>query len=106
MHTTSTKDIVMRRVQRIHLIRKVVHPIRFKVFLFCSGLVATTFSVSVPQVFENMFGRATLLGYFEYLGKAFLHTELFVQVALMVMVIGGFLYMREFFVQSRERVSL
>lgn len=95
MYTKSTKDMVMERVETIHYLRRKFNPFRFKMFLFCVGLIATTFSVSVPQVFENMFGRATFFGYFEYLGMAFLHTESFVQMALVVMAVAGFLYIKE-----------
>lgn len=101
MYKKSTKDMVMERVETIHYLRRNFHPFRFKMFVFCVGLVATTFSVSVPQVFENMFGRATFFGYFEYLGMAFLHTERFVQTALIVMMVAGFLYVKD--VVSLER---
>ncbi len=105
MNNTSTKDMVMQRVYKIHRVRALIHPIRFKVFLFCAGLVATTFSVSVPQVFENMFRRATVFGYFEYLGNAFIHTERFVQLACGLMLVAGVLYCRDMYFNMRNIVT-
>lgn len=106
MYTKSTKDMVMQRVERVHRIRALVHPLRLKVFFFLTGLLGTAFSVSVPQVFENMFGRATFFGYFEYLGTAFIHTELFVQTTLLIMVIAGCLYLKDFLQDVRESDSV
>lgn len=79
-------DGVMRRVRRVHFMRRLFSPVVIKAAGMAGVSLAVALSVSIPSVVENAL-RAGIIRSGSYLLYAFVHTSLGVQVAL-VLVIG------------------
>lgn len=88
---TSISHTVMRRVRIMHAIRTYA-PIFGAAVLFVFALGAVGREVWVAKVFENMPSYADLPGVLGFFSGAFFHTELMVQV-LLILALGALVWL-------------
>lgn len=70
----------MKRVKRIHTLRKFINPFAFKVYALGISSVAILSFVSVSQVIKNAAHIATFEQFISFTTSAFLNTETAAQV--------------------------
>lgn len=75
----TTKDIVMKRVRRIHFMRPFVSTAALAALLALVSLYAISREVWVAMVFANMPSLADLAAVLRFFAAAFLHTSFLVQ---------------------------
>lgn len=88
---SSISRTVMRRVRAMHTIRTYA-PIAGAGILFIVALGGIGREVWVAKVFENMPSYADLPGVLSFFSGAFLHTELVVQV-LLILALGALVWL-------------
>ncbi len=80
------KKEVMQRVKAIHYMRTVVRPLLIEGLLFIAVLIAISSLVSIPNIIINISHSPKLSSYFTFLYEAFVHTQLIVQLMLVVAI--------------------
>ena len=105
MNDTEIKEKIMHRVKTIYWFRKLIHPIGIKSAILFAGIFGTSSMVSVPSVLTNLKSESPLV-YTDYFLKAFLQTEIAVQLMLSVTLIVALWVFFELMLKLSNRLSL
>jgi FtsH-binding integral membrane protein len=94
---TDIERIVMRRVHLIRILKLVISTVVFATLTFIAALWGIGKEVWVAHVFEN--GPQDFFGHLQYLGYAFLHTHIIVQI-LTLLTLASLIFL------ARETIRL
>lgn len=86
---------ILGRVYLIYLLRRFSQPAFLALYGGIGAVVTVLPFVSVPAVLHNLSGVSGWRGVLQFHGDAFFHTELVVQVAILVLAVVFAVWMRE-----------
>ncbi len=78
------KEDVMFRVKTVSIFNKILDPHLVKSFLLIVSFFAIGYTISLKDVFTNMFSSIGPEQYLNYIFTAFVHTRYIVQISLLV----------------------
>ncbi len=86
---TDLKEIVMRRVRVVFIVRSLIVPVALELGVVGGFVAAIVGFVSVGDVFANMRQAESIGSVFSYSYQAVLHTELFVQMGMVLALLAS-----------------
>lgn len=87
---------VMRRVRTIHAIESAASGAGASIVLLAASLYFIGREVWVARVWENMPNLMHVNAFINFFTYAFLHTNIFVQVLILITIFAGVWFVREF----------